>query len=200
MIWSCIFAFIYTHERARTHVRPLACEHRQAAWQTRTHARTHTRTHTHTHTRRQCFDVWSFRLPTLTYRSALRYRSFAPAIKKQFTHTHTRTHTHSHARTRTDSHARTRTDSHARTKIFSFYVNIGMPGAGKSTTIAYLVRALVSVGRSVLLSSYTHSAVDTILVKLLKVFIIRYASLIISDLVTYLKGRNFWTFYFGIHC
>lgn len=44
---------------------------------------------------------------------------------------------------------------------------LGMPGAGKSTTIACLVRALVAMGKSVLLTSYTHSAVDTILLKLL---------------------------------
>lgn len=44
-----------------------------------------------------------------------------------------------------------------------------MPGAGKSTTIAVIVRTLVAAGKSVLLSSYTHSAVDTILMKLLQV-------------------------------
>lgn len=45
----------------------------------------------------------------------------------------------------------------------------GMPGAGKSTTIASIVQAIVKKGKSVLLTSYTHSAVDTILVKLLNV-------------------------------
>ncbi|XP_047126178.1 DNA replication ATP-dependent helicase/nuclease DNA2 isoform X2 [Hydra vulgaris] len=48
-----------------------------------------------------------------------------------------------------------------------YLIMLGMPGAGKSTTIACLVRALVSMGKSVLLTSYTHSAVDTILVKLI---------------------------------
>jgi DNA replication ATP-dependent helicase Dna2 len=43
---------------------------------------------------------------------------------------------------------------------------LGMPGTGKSTAIVFLVRALVALGRSVLLSSYTHSAVDNLLVKL----------------------------------
>ncbi|KAL1745905.1 DNA replication factor Dna2-domain-containing protein [Schizophyllum fasciatum] len=43
---------------------------------------------------------------------------------------------------------------------------LGMPGTGKTTVIAALIRALVSLGKSVLLTSYTHSAVDTILRKL----------------------------------
>ncbi|OCF42705.1 DNA replication ATP-dependent helicase Dna2 [Kwoniella heveanensis CBS 569] len=44
---------------------------------------------------------------------------------------------------------------------------LGMPGTGKTTTIAEIIKALVARGKSVLLSSYTHSAVDTILMKLL---------------------------------
>eukprot|EP00117_Sycon_ciliatum_P000022 scpid12991/ scgid5261/ DNA2-like helicase; DNA replication ATP-dependent helicase-like homolog len=44
---------------------------------------------------------------------------------------------------------------------------LGMPGTGKTTTIACLVRILVLCGRSVLLTSYTHSAVDNILLKLI---------------------------------
>lgn len=44
-----------------------------------------------------------------------------------------------------------------------------MPGSGKSTTTAILVQSLVSSGKKVLLTSYTHSAVDTILLKLLQV-------------------------------
>ncbi|XP_056268651.1 DNA replication ATP-dependent helicase/nuclease DNA2 isoform X2 [Pseudoliparis swirei] len=43
---------------------------------------------------------------------------------------------------------------------------VGMPGTGKTTTICTLVRILHSCGFSVLLTSYTHSAVDTILLKL----------------------------------
>ena len=43
---------------------------------------------------------------------------------------------------------------------------LGMPGTGKTTVIAELVRTLVSRGRTVLVASYTHSAVDTILMKL----------------------------------
>lgn len=44
---------------------------------------------------------------------------------------------------------------------------LGMPGTGKTTTIAEIIIALVARGKSVLLTSYTHSAVDTILMKLL---------------------------------
>ncbi|RWA07722.1 hypothetical protein EKO27_g7386 [Xylaria grammica] len=43
---------------------------------------------------------------------------------------------------------------------------LGMPGTGKTTTIAHIIRALVNQGKSVLLTSYTHSAVDNILLKL----------------------------------
>lgn len=44
---------------------------------------------------------------------------------------------------------------------------LGMPGTGKTTTIAAIIRALVAAAKSILLTSYTHSAVDTILLKLL---------------------------------
>ncbi|XP_078361987.1 DNA replication ATP-dependent helicase/nuclease DNA2-like isoform X2 [Oculina patagonica] len=43
---------------------------------------------------------------------------------------------------------------------------LGMPGTGKTTTISCLVRVLVASGKSVLLTSYTHTAVDNILLKL----------------------------------
>ncbi|KAJ9114076.1 hypothetical protein QFC22_005896 [Naganishia vaughanmartiniae] len=43
---------------------------------------------------------------------------------------------------------------------------LGMPGTGKTTTIAEIILALVKRGKCVLLTSYTHSAVDTILMKL----------------------------------
>ncbi len=33
---------------------------------------------------------------------------------------------------------------------------LGMPGTGKTTTIAHIIRALISQGKSVLLTSYTH--------------------------------------------
>jgi DNA replication ATP-dependent helicase Dna2 len=44
---------------------------------------------------------------------------------------------------------------------------VGMPGTGKTTTIARLIALLARQGKSVLLTSYTHSAVDTICRKLL---------------------------------
>ena len=45
---------------------------------------------------------------------------------------------------------------------------LGMPGTGKTTTIAHIIRALTSQGKSVLLTSYTHTAVDNILLKIRK--------------------------------
>ena len=44
---------------------------------------------------------------------------------------------------------------------------VGMPGTGKTTTIVQLIKELISRGASILLASYTHSAVDTICRKLL---------------------------------
>ncbi|KAI0262628.1 Dna2-domain-containing protein [Gloeopeniophorella convolvens] len=43
---------------------------------------------------------------------------------------------------------------------------LGMPGTGKTTVVAHLIQMLVEMGKTVLLSAYTHSAVDTILAKL----------------------------------
>lgn len=43
---------------------------------------------------------------------------------------------------------------------------LGMPGTGKTTTVAALIELLVKMGKTILLTSYTHSAVDTILLKL----------------------------------
>ncbi|EDU40155.1 DNA replication helicase Dna2 [Pyrenophora tritici-repentis Pt-1C-BFP] len=43
---------------------------------------------------------------------------------------------------------------------------LGMPGTGKTTTIAHIIRTLVAKGKSVLLTSYTHTAVDNILLKI----------------------------------
>ena len=43
---------------------------------------------------------------------------------------------------------------------------LGMPGTGKTTTIAHIIRALVSQNKSILLTSYTHTAVDNILLKI----------------------------------
>ncbi|KAJ1978736.1 DNA replication endonuclease-helicase Dna2 [Dimargaris xerosporica] len=43
---------------------------------------------------------------------------------------------------------------------------LGMPGTGKTTTIAFIVKILVACRKTVLLTSYTHTAVDNILLKL----------------------------------
>eukprot|EP00762_Andalucia_godoyi_P003960 ANDGO_05638.mRNA.1 DNA replication ATP-dependent helicase/nuclease DNA2 len=43
---------------------------------------------------------------------------------------------------------------------------LGMPGTGKTTTLAHLIAILAKSGKSVLLCSYTHSAVDAVLMKL----------------------------------
>ena len=43
---------------------------------------------------------------------------------------------------------------------------LGMPGTGKTWTIAFVVRALLCTGKTVLVTSYTHTAVDTLLLKL----------------------------------
>lgn len=50
---------------------------------------------------------------------------------------------------------------------------LGMPGTGKTTTIARLVRIMVNRGKTVLLTSYTHTAVDNILLKLKQVWTLR---------------------------
>ncbi|KAI0056156.1 Dna2-domain-containing protein [Artomyces pyxidatus] len=46
---------------------------------------------------------------------------------------------------------------------------LGMPGTGKTTVVARLIQMLVEMGKTVLLTAYTHSAVDTILGKLTNV-------------------------------
>eukprot|EP00741_Cyanophora_paradoxa_P005211 tig00000852_g5051.t1 len=43
---------------------------------------------------------------------------------------------------------------------------LGMPGTGKTTCIAVLVRVLLALGQSVLVTAHTHTAVDNILLKL----------------------------------
>ncbi|XP_077973735.1 DNA replication ATP-dependent helicase/nuclease DNA2-like [Styela clava] len=45
---------------------------------------------------------------------------------------------------------------------------VGMPGSGKTTTIVAMVRILLLCGCRILLTSYTHSAIDTLLIKLIK--------------------------------
>ncbi|KAK5116011.1 hypothetical protein LTR62_000467 [Meristemomyces frigidus] len=61
-------------------------------------------------------------------------------------------------------------DQHlAVTKVLSaqdYALILGMPGTGKTTTIAHLIRALLAEGKTILLTSFTHTAVDNILVKI----------------------------------
>ncbi|KAF8066980.1 AAA domain-containing protein [Lyophyllum atratum] len=60
--------------------------------------------------------------------------------------------------------------AHAVKKVLSaqdYALILGMPGTGKTTVIAAIIKTLVAMGKTVLLTSYTHSAVDTILSKLL---------------------------------
>ena len=44
---------------------------------------------------------------------------------------------------------------------------VGMPGTGKTATIAFVARAMVAMGKSVLISAYTNTAVDNLLLKIL---------------------------------
>jgi len=48
-----------------------------------------------------------------------------------------------------------------------FYFS-GMPGSGKTTTIVAMIRILLLCNLRVLVTSYTHSAVDNLLMKLMK--------------------------------
>lgn len=47
-----------------------------------------------------------------------------------------------------------------------YAIILGMPGTGKTGVIASLIKVLVSMGKSVLISAYTHSAVDNVLLRL----------------------------------
>ncbi|GMM38514.1 bifunctional ATP-dependent DNA helicase/ssDNA endodeoxyribonuclease [Saccharomycopsis crataegensis] len=54
-------------------------------------------------------------------------------------------------------------------KVFStndFSLILGMPGTGKTTIITEIIQQLVKNGKTVLIASYTHSAIDNILIKL----------------------------------
>jgi DNA replication ATP-dependent helicase Dna2 len=44
----------------------------------------------------------------------------------------------------------------------------GMPGTGKTSTLALIVRILLSQGKSVLVTAYTHSALDNLLLKIIE--------------------------------
>lgn len=59
---------------------------------------------------------------------------------------------------------------HAVEKVLSakdYALILGMPGTGKTTTTACIISVLLRAGKSVLLVSYMHSAVDNVLLKLL---------------------------------
>lgn len=43
----------------------------------------------------------------------------------------------------------------------------GLPGTGKTSVIAFVARLLVALGKRVLITSYTHAAVDNVLLKLI---------------------------------
>jgi DNA replication ATP-dependent helicase Dna2 len=43
---------------------------------------------------------------------------------------------------------------------------LGMPGTGKTTTIVYVVKSLLELGKKVLVTAHTHTAVDNMLLKL----------------------------------
>ena len=45
---------------------------------------------------------------------------------------------------------------------------LGMPGTGKTHLIAKTIKILIETGKTILLTSYTHSAVDNVLIKLLE--------------------------------
>lgn len=44
----------------------------------------------------------------------------------------------------------------------------GLPGTGKTSTIAYVTRLLAAHGKRVLITSYTHAAVDNLMMKLIE--------------------------------
>lgn len=52
-------------------------------------------------------------------------------------------------------------------ETLDYLLILGMPGTGKSTTLSFIIRYLVLImGKSILISSHTHSAVDHIALKL----------------------------------
>lgn len=50
--------------------------------------------------------------------------------------------------------------------IQDFGLILGMPGTGKSKTIAAILQSLVSSNHTILLVSYTHSAIDNVLLRI----------------------------------
>ncbi|KAJ3750860.1 DNA replication factor Dna2-domain-containing protein [Lentinula detonsa] len=70
----------------------------------------------------------------------------------------------SHHLTHLNSNQRQAVDKVLRAQDYALV--LGMPGTGKTTFIAAIIKAFVAMNKTVLLTSYTHSAVDTILSKL----------------------------------
>jgi len=52
----------------------------------------------------------------------------------------------------------------------SFSLIVGMPGTGKTRTICIMLAAMISLGMKVIVTSYTHSALDNILIKFISMF------------------------------
>ena len=52
------------------------------------------------------------------------------------------------------------------TTAHDYALILGMPGTGKTTTIAYIIQILVEKKKTILLTSYTHAAVDNLLLKI----------------------------------
>ncbi|CAI5760795.1 unnamed protein product [Candida verbasci] len=53
-------------------------------------------------------------------------------------------------------------------QVQDYLLIIGMPGTGKTSVIAELIKILIAQGKSILITSYTNTAVDNILIKLKK--------------------------------
>jgi len=75
------------------------------------------------------------------------------------TYTHTHTHTHAHTHTNTHiylvcCHVHSQVRSVLRMRDYALV--LGMPGTGKTSTIVQAIAALQKVGRTVLLTAYTH--------------------------------------------
>lgn len=69
---------------------------------------------------------------------------------------------------------------------------LGMPGTGKTTVIAQLINILAQQGKTILLASYTHSAVDNILLKLrdfgISILRVGYPASVHKDIRKYIPG------------
>ncbi|EDO19220.1 hypothetical protein Kpol_1050p80 [Vanderwaltozyma polyspora DSM 70294] len=51
-------------------------------------------------------------------------------------------------------------------RAYDYSLILGMPGTGKTTVIAEIIKILVANKKTILLTSYTHSAVDNVLIKM----------------------------------